>query len=171
LRLHPLLVWLCTSRRRTFPHPPYCCRAATTYASHLLALPPPADTDAAAAASKEARQLVVDIQRRVTEVRRSNKRLAKELSAWVSAAMDASGQGGLDQVASPPSPPPSPPSPKGSQAKQPLTQAVSQASANQPAADAAPAPLLGMRGLLLFVVAIPLLAVAMLVLGVLTKPQ
>jgi len=69
--------------------------AATTHASRLLALPLPTDTAGATAAValKEGRQLVVDIQRRVTEVRRSNKRLAKELAAWVSAAMDASGQG------------------------------------------------------------------------------
>lgn len=65
-------------------------RAATTYASRLLALPLPADAADADVVSKEAKQLIVDIQRCVTEVRRSNKRLAKELSKWVSAAMSAS---------------------------------------------------------------------------------
>eukprot|EP00966_Prymnesium_polylepis_P060688 1408111-Prymnesium_polylepis.1 len=43
--------------------------AATSHASRLLSLPPPPDATAAAAAGKEARALVVDIQRRVAEVR------------------------------------------------------------------------------------------------------
>ena len=48
--------------------------------------------NAAASAHKEARTLLRDLQRRVVEVRRSNRRLAKELSEWVQAAMEASGQ-------------------------------------------------------------------------------
>ncbi|KAL1504965.1 hypothetical protein AB1Y20_008732 [Prymnesium parvum] len=64
--------------------------AATSHASRLLALPPPSDPEEAASAVKEARALVGEIHRRVGEVQRSNKRLAKELSAWVSAAMSAS---------------------------------------------------------------------------------
>ncbi len=68
---------------------------ATTFASRLLAAPlPGCGADAAAAASKEARALLRDIQRRAAEVKRSNKRLAKELSAWVQAAMEASGEAG-----------------------------------------------------------------------------
>lgn len=65
---------------------------ATTYAAQLLAAPLPADDVAAASATKEARALLRDIQRRVHEVRRSNRRLAKELSEWVQSAMEASGQ-------------------------------------------------------------------------------
>ena len=42
--------------------------AATSHASRLLQLPPPPDAAAAAAAGKEARGLLVDIQRRVAEV-------------------------------------------------------------------------------------------------------
>ena len=38
----------------------------------------------------QARALLREIQRRVAEVKRSNKRLAKELAEWVQAAMDAS---------------------------------------------------------------------------------
>lgn len=63
---------------------------ATTYAARLLAAPTPADAAAAAVATKEAKGLLRDIQRRVAEVRRSNKRLAKELSEWVQSAMQAS---------------------------------------------------------------------------------
>ena len=54
--------------------------SATTFAARLLSAPMPAEATAAAAASREARQLLRDIHRRVAEVRRSNKRLAKELS-------------------------------------------------------------------------------------------
>jgi hypothetical protein len=43
----------------------------------------PDEATAAASAVKEAKGLLRDIQRRVVEVRRSNKRLAKELSEWV----------------------------------------------------------------------------------------
>ena len=85
---------------------PPCHRAATSHASRLLALPPPPDAAAATAAAKEARGLVGDIQRRGAEVKRSNKRLAKELSAWVSVAMHASNQSdALGGVTPPPSPP------------------------------------------------------------------
>ena len=85
--------------------------AATGHASRLLALPPPKAEAAAAAALKEGRLLVADIQRRVAEVKRSNKRLAKELSAWVNAAMSASEHSISDGPAL--TPPPSPPTSHG----------------------------------------------------------
>ncbi|KOO27080.1 hypothetical protein Ctob_008149 [Chrysochromulina tobinii] len=62
---------------------------ATSYAARLLAAPVPDEATAAASAVKEAKGLLRDIQRRVVEVRRSNKRLAKELSEWVESAMQA----------------------------------------------------------------------------------
>ena len=72
---------------------------ATTYAARLLGAPVPADAAAEAAAAKEVRGLLRDVQRRVAEVKRSNKRLAKELSAWVQCAMAASGQDPVAQAA------------------------------------------------------------------------
>ena len=67
---------------------------ATTFAARLLAadLPPGADEKAQAAATKEFKALLRDIQRRAAEVKRSNKNLAKALSAFVQEAMAASGQ-------------------------------------------------------------------------------
>lgn len=62
---------------------------ATSYAARLLAAPVPDEATAAASAVKEAKGLLRDIQRRVVEVCRSNKRLAKELSEWVESAMQA----------------------------------------------------------------------------------
>ena len=62
---------------------------ATSYATRLLAVPVPDEATVAASAVKEAKGLLRDIQRRVVEVRRSNKRLAKELSEWLESAMQA----------------------------------------------------------------------------------
>ena len=65
---------------------------ATTYAARLLASPSPPEASAAAAAAKEVRTLLRDIQKRATEVKQSNKRLAKGLHTWVAAAMEQSTQ-------------------------------------------------------------------------------
>ena len=64
---------------------------ATTYAARLMAAPMPGDAAGAAAAVREVRTLLRDIQKRTGEVRRSNRRLAKELSEWVEQAMETSG--------------------------------------------------------------------------------
>ena len=72
---------------------------ATTYAARLLVVPTPEDAAAAAAATKEVKGLLRDIQRRVVEVRRSNKRLAKELSEWVQSAMQASESPSVQELA------------------------------------------------------------------------
>ena len=68
---------------------------AATYVARLLSAPLPSEAAAAASAAKEARSLLRDIQRRVHEVRRSNRRLAKDLSEWVQSAMEASDQEGV----------------------------------------------------------------------------
>ena len=66
--------------------------SATSYAALLLAAGLPDDAKQTAAAAKEVRALLRDIQRRSTEVKRSNQRLAKSISTWVAAAMEESGQ-------------------------------------------------------------------------------
>ena len=55
--------------------------------SALLDAPLP--TDAPAAALKELRLLLGEIERTRLELHRSNKRLAREVSAWVGEAMQA----------------------------------------------------------------------------------
>ena len=65
---------------------------ATNYAARLLAAAPADGADANAAASKEIRTLLRDIQRSAVETKRSNRALAKALSEFVTAAMEASGQ-------------------------------------------------------------------------------
>ena len=62
---------------------------AINFAGRLLATPLPPDADVGAAA-KDIRTLLRDMQKRLTEVKRSNKRLARELSEWVTVAMEVS---------------------------------------------------------------------------------
>mmetsp|Transcript_32850 Transcript_32850/g.65373 ORF Transcript_32850/g.65373 Transcript_32850/m.65373 type:complete len:84 (-) Transcript_32850:329-580(-) len=64
---------------------------ATTFAARLLSAELPADAKGRETAAKDARTLLRDMHRRVTEVKRSNRRLAKELSEWVQLAMQTSG--------------------------------------------------------------------------------
>ena len=70
-------------------HPP---RLVVSVATRLLATPLPASEEAALGAVREVRTLLRDTQKRVAEVKRSNKRLARELSEWVTLAMELGGQ-------------------------------------------------------------------------------
>jgi hypothetical protein len=64
-------------------------RLAVRHASALLDAPCPPGKAAAAEARREVRGLVADIERKRAALARSNRRLAREVSAWVEEAMHA----------------------------------------------------------------------------------